>query len=219
MNSRLRKGIIVLVSATTLGVTLGTTAVSASAYSKTEKVEATSTKETSMINSYLAEEELVSVTLYSDENKTIITEVPESYAEKYIQKLENEEFKQQEIANSVQAKANFQTQSSTVRFMGEEEVLDVLDSMDSSYNWSTFLSNPITDAALARAVQQLTKNSFVGFAVGVLTWGAADLMARQEAWWNDSAMMILRGEISGVRLTITPSGKDYPKVYRTLERV
>jgi len=90
--------------------------------------------------------------------------------------------------------------------------------MNASGNWLRYLSNTLTDGALGAAARLLTGSNFVGAAVTVLTWGAADLMARQQAWWNDSAMMILRGQIRGVKLTITPSGKDYPKVYRTLTR-
>lgn len=45
-------------------------------------------------------------------------------------------------------------------------------------------------------------------------------MGRQRDWWNESVLMIIKdgNGINYVKLTITPSGKDYPKVYRTLER-
>lgn len=187
-------------------------------------LEQTSNEPSAIVSEGKNEEKLVPVTLYSDEDTIIIAEVPESYEEEYVQKLQNEDFRKQEIANSsdaLETQSDFPiqaTSSSTVRYMGRNDVLHVLDHMNASGNWLRYLSNPLTDGALGAAARLLTGSNFVGAAVTVLTWGAADLMARQQAWWNDSAMMILRGQIRGVKLTITPSGKDYPKVYRTLTR-
>lgn len=167
------------------------------------------------------EEQLVPVTLYKDEEQIIIAEVPELYAEEYIQKLEDENFRTQEIANSLGSsvnKADVESRSTSVKYMRKNEVLRVLDSMDKSNKWLGYLSNPLTDLAIGKAAAVLSKNSVVGAVGVVLAWGAANLMGRQEKWWSDSALMILKGEITGVKLSITPSGKDYPKVYRKLTR-
>jgi hypothetical protein len=207
MNKLTKKTIIGLVSATMLAIPFGTTALSVSAQSQTTAEEAT-----------IPEEKLVSITLYSDENKTIITEVPESYAEEYAQKLQDKEFRQQEILNSFGSQSDFQAQSSTVRYMGEEDVLEMLNHLDNSRNWLQYVSNPLGSAALSTAIRIITRNNIMGPLGTVLAWGALNLQTRQLNWWKDSAIMILTGEINGVRLTITPSGKDYPKVYRTLER-
>lgn len=184
-----------------------------------------SLSETNVITSEEETEgKLVQVTLYSDEDKTIIAEVPEFYEEEYINKLQDENFRQQEISKSsgdLEIQSNFQlqaTKASKVTYMRKNEVLRVLDSMNKSGNWLRYISNPITDGVVAAATRVLTKSNFVAASVVVLSWAASDLVGRQQKWWNDSALMILRGQIRGVKLTITPSGKDYPKIYRTLTR-
>lgn len=90
--------------------------------------------------------------------------------------------------------------------------------MNKSGNWLRCLTNSLTDIIIEKAAQVLTKSDFIDVAIGIVTWGAADLMSRQQQWWNDFAMMILRRQIREVKLTITPSGKDYPKIYRKLIR-
>lgn len=65
------------------------------------------------------EEQLVPVTLYKDEEQIIIAEVPELYAEEYIQKLEDENFRTQEIANSLGSsvnKADVESRSTSVKY-------------------------------------------------------------------------------------------------------
>ncbi|MDN6166934.1 MAG: hypothetical protein L0J18_12355 [Tetragenococcus koreensis] len=207
MNKLTKKTIIGLVSATLLAIPFGTTALSVSAQSQTTAEEAT-----------MPEEKLVPITLYSDENKTIITEVPESYAEEYTQKLQDKEFRQQEILNSFGSQSDFQVQSSTVRYMGETDILEMLNHLDHSRNWLQYVNNPLGSSALSAAIRIITGSNIMGALGTVLAWGAQELQTRQLNWWKDSAIMVLSGEINGVKSTITPSGKNYPKVYRTLER-
>lgn len=166
------------------------------------------------------EEKLVNVTLYSDENKTITVDIPETHVEEYTKKLENEDFRQQEITNSLESNSKFRAASSTIRYMREKEVAQVLDSMDSTRNWERIISNPATDYVVGLAAGLLSQNNFATIGAGVLSWSITDLMGRQRDWWNESVLMIIKDDngINYVKLTITPSGKDYPKVYRTLER-
>lgn len=104
--------------------------------------------------------------------------------------------------------------------MREKEVAQVLDSMDSTRNWERIISNPATDYVVGLAAGLLSQNNFATIGAGVLSWSITDLMGRQRDWWNESVLMIIKDDngINYVKLTITPSGKDYPKVYRTLER-
>lgn len=47
-------------------------------------------------------------------------------------------------------------------------------------------------------------------------WLTADLYNRSAQYWEDSVMMILKGQINGVKLTVTPNcGNSYPAVFRT----
>lgn len=160
-------------------------------------------------------EELVRVILYSDEEQVIISEVPKFYEQEYLAQLENPEFRSSEIQNSSGiTELNRATSPSRVSYMTKSDILKVVDHMDASFNWQYYISNPLTDTLIAKAVAVLTKNNFVGAALGVLAWAAADLANRQEAWWKESAIMVLRGQITGVKQTVTPGpASGYPAAY------
>ncbi|QNK86419.1 hypothetical protein H7992_14245 [Sporosarcina sp. resist] len=160
------------------------------------------------------DEELVKVVLYSDEDQVIISEVPKIYEQEYLAQLENPEFRSSEIRNSsgINTLTRAAQKPAYVKYMTKADVLKIVDHMDASFNWQYYISNPLTDTVIAKAVALLTKNNFIGVSLGVLAWSAADLANRQEAWWKESAIMILRGKITGVKLTVTP-GPGYPAAY------
>lgn len=222
MNKKVRKLLLSLVTTGMLAVAVAPVFVaSANIQSDTERQKT----QNMMIENHEdtkfsidKEEKMVGVTLYSDENKTITVDIPETRVEEYTKKLENEEFRQQEIRNSSKSNSMFRAASSTVKYMGERDILEMVNHLDNSRNWLEFINNPIGSSALTAAIAILTKNNLMGVLGRVLAWGSLNLKNRQEKWWTQSAIMVLQGKINGVKLTITPSGKDYPKVYRTLER-
>lgn len=181
------------------------------------------TGEEQEVNFVYPEEQTVPITIYADEDTLIIADVPKSYEEEYLKKLENEEFRQNEIDKNISTNKNddlFTTRAATTtKYMKKREILQVVDSIDNSRNWSSYYSNPLSDVALGAAVKAITKSNFITALVGATVWAAIDIQSRQEAWWKESAIMILRGQITGVKLQIKENtASEYPKVFRTLTR-
>lgn len=125
-----------------------------------------------------------------------------------------------EISNNTVAAATIdQAKKPYVKYMRKADIIKVLDSIDNSVNWDRYASNPLSDFLIGKAIAIFTKRTFIGAAVGFLTWAAADLQARQESCWRETAKLLLKGKIKGVKLTVTPNiSGGYPVAYRTLTR-
>lgn len=165
---------------------------------------------------------MVNVTISSNDDESIIAEVPKSYEKEYKQKLKDEEFKESELekANDTNETSSLAaSSSSSTKYLYKKDVIKWVDSIDNSVDWTKYISTPIADSAMGVAVGVITKNSFIGWVTTTLAWSASFAKAKQEEWWKDSAIMILKGEITGVKITVTPN-KDgnYPKVYTSVKR-
>ena len=78
----------------------------------------------------------------------------------------------------------------------------------------------IRGRALSAAIKKLSGVSVSSSLISAGIWLASTIKQKNEQWWKDSLIMILRGEINAVKQTITPNpGPGYPQVYRELERV
>ena len=191
-------------------------------------------------------EELVKVVLYSDETKIIMSEVPRKHLVQYQSKLKNQEFRNSEIKKSTESEEDVSiptkvaasmsygsvspsaviqppgggTSSGYVKYMTKNDILRIIDSIDNTYDWPRYFTTPLTEPLIGVGVAILTKiKNFPLAAVGAITWTAADLANRQTAWWKDSAIMIWRGTIRGVKLTVKPNTtSNYPAAYITLVR-
>lgn len=190
-------------------------------------------------------EETVQVELYSDDTKVITSEVPKEHVVEYQAKLEDPAFRNSEIQKSVGPEENLTAPtklaaslskssispmavvqppsggtSGYVRYFRKAEVIRVIDSIDNKYDWPFFISNPLTDSAAVYAITRIAgMSNFTGIAATVTAWTASDLMNRQTSWWKDSAIMILKGTITGVKLTVKPNTtSNYPAAYITLVR-
>lgn len=165
-------------------------------------------------------EKMVQVVLYSDEDGVIMAEVPKSYEKEYKTKLKDSDFRNAEIQRSLGANTFAVTAStSSVYYMRKAEVIKMVDSLDKSFNWSTYISNPLTDVLVGKAVAIITKSNFYGALTGVLGWSTSWIAGKHEMWWKDSAIMILRKQITGVKMTVTPGPPSgYPAAYITYTR-
>jgi hypothetical protein len=115
---------------------------------------------------------------------------------------------------------SYSTSSTQVTYFNLQDAQRVLTAMDSSVDWSTLISNPLTDAVIAGAIAKaFTKSNFYTVAATALSWSASNLMARQTEWWEDSVYLITARQITGVKLSVTPNPTGgYPVAYITLER-
>lgn len=149
-----------------------------------------------------------------------MSQVPKVYEEEYRTQLKDPIFRNDEIRKSLGTAATVKASSSFVDYMTKSDVIRVVDSLDNSANWSAYISNPLSDKMVATACAVITKSAIVGTVAGVLTWTTSWVMSKQESWWKDSAVMILKKQITGVKLTVTPNntGSNYPAAYITLTR-
>ncbi|MEK4868312.1 MULTISPECIES: hypothetical protein [Bacillaceae] len=182
--------------------------------------------------------EMVYITLYSDDNQQIIAEVPKIHEQEYLKKLENSDFRSNEIRSSVSYNVPISISSNDglitpfankgdepggqpyTKYFTKYDVFKVIDSIDNSRNWMSYASNPLTDAVVGAAVKVITKSNWLGALTAASIWAAADIVNRSNAWWKDSAIMIVRGQIKGVKVTVkpNPSGSNYPAAIRTYTR-
>lgn len=175
-------------------------------------------------------ENTVQVVLYSDNDSVIMTEVPKNYENEYSAKLKDSNFRNAEIKKSLGVNLSTATvnsigldaiapEGSSVYYMRKAEVIKMVDAMDSSFNWGPYISNPLTDLLIGKAVSVITKRTTYGIIAGVLTWSGAWVMGKQLDWWKTSEIMILRKQITGVKLTVTPGPPSgYPAAYVVLTR-
>lgn len=171
-------------------------------------------------------EQNVQVLIYEDENESIYAEVPKSKVDEYKKDLKNSSFLHNEVqkarGNNVSTKEVTTYGScggTTTKYFNKNAVIDTLEHMERGTNWSRLLSNPISDPAVAAATKLLTKSNLLSVIATATTWAAGDLMGRQTAYWKDSAIMILKGKIRGVKLTIKPNcTSNYPAVYKKYTR-
>lgn len=113
-----------------------------------------------------------------------------------------------------------------VRYMTRNDIIKIINKFDNSRDWPRLLSNPGADYVIANspnvlaAIKVIKKiPNFVTVATTVTLWTAGDLANRQTAWWKDSAILILKKSITGVKLTVKPNTtSNYPAAYITLVR-
>lgn len=113
-----------------------------------------------------------------------------------------------------------------VKYMIKKDVIKIVDKFDNSRDWPRLLSNPAADFAIANSPNVLAAAkviqripNFATVAATVTLWTAGDLANRQTAWWKDSAILILKESITGVKLTVKPNTtSNYPAAYITLLR-
>ena len=160
------------------------------------------------------------VVIYEDKNKTITAEVPAEMKDQYLKDLQNPVFVEKELANLQQLKQARASSEPSVKYFRKDDVIRIVDNIDSSQDWTKYLGIPLGGRALSAAIKKLSgvsvSSALISAGIGV----ASTIKQKNEQWWKDSLIMILRGEINAVKQTITPNpGPGYPQVYRELERV
>ena len=165
--------------------------------------------------------ELVSVVIDENDERVLVADVPANKVEEYKELLKDETFRQAEIAMAEKPHTRKKRAAGdTVVYYGKEEILKVLDSYDKNTKWLQYISKPLTSAA-KQAAKKLFKTHPVQTglaAIGILA--ISSILTTHEKWWNDSAEMILNGQIRFVRLTLTPNTTGrYPAVWRKLDRI
>lgn len=156
-----------------------------------------------------------------DENdeRTLLADVPANKVEEYKELLKDESFRQAEIAKIEKPHARRKRATGErVYYWGKEEVIRALDAYDKNTGWLKFLTQPVPAVLLTLAQQIIKKNKFLTW-LGTAYSIASILISKDNEWWQESAMMLMRGQIRFIRMTLTPNPGGYPAMYRKLERI
>lgn len=167
----------------------------------------------------LQDSELVSVVIDENDERTLLADVPANKVEEYKELLKDESFKKSEIEKI--EKPHTRRKRATgerVYYWGKEEVIRALDAYDKNTGWLKFLTQPVPAVLLTLAQQIIKKNKFLTW-LGTAYSIASILISNDNEWWQESAMMLMRGQIRFIRMTLTPNPGGYPAMYRKLERI
>lgn len=83
------------------------------------------------------------------------------------------------------------------------------------------VANNLIDGIVVSILPKLkTGSTWLGLGFTAFYGFVADGVAKEEKFWRDSLVLILKKKIKGVQVTIEENTKsDYPKAYRTVKRV
>lgn len=173
--------------------------------------------------------DLEEIVLYKDNDKYISVMVSSEQKDDYLEYIADEMNLQEEIQNANQVYEFYNPYSRTpgnckVSYYTITDVYRTLDRLDSNGGWAKYISNPFS--AIAISLLQKKVASIFGYSnfwvvLGSLIIGmGTSLQERQRSWWADSAIMMSKKQITGVRTRQCEniSGNNYPAAYRFIER-
>lgn len=168
-------------------------------------------------------EQTVEIVIQQNGDSALTAEVPIDKADEYRAKLENPEFRAQEIAKistSMVEDASVVTKPNGTRiyYYGKKETMQMLNSIEHSGRWTRYIDHPMTAAIIQAACNRIDKSGRLADFAEVLRVAASDLLSRQEKWWKESAKLIVRQKIHGVKITMVPNNGGYPVMYRYIAR-
>lgn len=174
-------------------------------------------------------EDLEEIVLYKDNDKFISVLVSSEQKADYLEYIADEMNLQEEIQSANQVYESYNSYLRTpgnckVSYYTIRDVYRTLDRLDSNGGWTKYISNPFS--ALGISLLQRRVASIFGYSnfwvvLGSLIIGmGTSLQQRQRTWWADSAIMMSKKQITGVRTRQCEniSGSNYPAAYRFIER-
>lgn len=167
-------------------------------------------------------EQLVNIVVSDDENQTIVAQVPQKYASEYRNKLKDNNFKQEQIKlmslsqdNRALPEGNLIAQKTLlkddIKLAADRVKPGVFDSLITAMSASAAID------ALMRLFNAPNPWGLVSAAVG---WALDYIQVKPNDWWNESLIMVLDGQITGVRISHIQNLKPtYPAAWMILERI
>ncbi len=166
---------------------------------------------------------LVPVVILETDSQVIIAQVPADKVEEYQEDLKDPDFRQSQIdqcSPHSTTRALPDGEIMAQRYMYRSTVENIVDSNLGQGYFASFLTGPVTDAAVAALIKKAGFSSVVAFAASALLWGINELRVKPDEWWTDSLLMIIKKQISCVRLShIRNTGTSYPAAWLILERI
>lgn len=167
-------------------------------------------------------DQLVNIVVLDTENETIIAQVPQKYAAEYQKKLEDNDFKQEQIKMMIMSQNKRALPKGKIiaqKYLYESGIRNAVNRAQTGVYESLIISMGPA-AAINRMKDILKASSFIEFALNVTAWAVEYVRVKPEDWWKNSLIMLMEGSISCVRLTHIQNLKPaYPAAWLILERM
>lgn len=171
---------------------------------------------------------MTDICLVSTDDYYIVVSIPESEAENYQIRLENDiEFREKEIQEALESTTpstralppgNIEYQS----YMYKSDIKKAVDNSAGAGafdKWVNGISWTISAADIAGLITISKYASIFILTANILNTVSQWVQQEQEAWWKQAYADIINGTISAVRYTIVQNTTEYPKVWRVFERI
>lgn len=173
----------------------------------------------------ISQEKMIDICLVSTEDYFVVVSVPESKAAVYQEQLETDQkFFQAELQQAVRSSGypGYPGRVISETYMYEEDIQQFVDAANGPGTFSEWLSKVgaiITAADILQLIKLSKVQNVILFVAGILNAAASAAQQKQEKWWNDSLIAIMRGHIRAVKHVLIENTTDYPKVWRIFVRV
>ena len=164
---------------------------------------------------------LEQVVIYEDDASTIVSLVDKKDVESYKKRIKTDEaFRNKEIENANPNKRLPAGQMLQQKSMYYNDIKATVDRISGYGTFAQIMSNPLSDLVVGSLVKAAGAANVWGLAATCLAWMGGNLIQREQAWWTQSFIMILSGQIRCVRVShIRNTVSDYPAAYLIFERL
>ena len=174
------------------------------------------------VHAALSEDPLVNVVISEDEDRTVIAQVPQSLVEEYKENLKSESFRQAELNKLTVTTRATLPEGNIIeqRHMYYKDVRDTVNRLAGYDAFKDVISSSDNRTILGKLLQAAGCGNAIAFCAKALMWAGSDLLQREMNWWNDSLCMIVKRQISCVRVTHIENTKPtYPAAYLIIDRI
>lgn len=171
------------------------------------------------------ENPLVNIEVSDADGKIIIAQVPQDYAAEYKQKLNNSDFKQEQIdmanADSRIADSRALPDGKLIarKYLYRTDIRNVYDNLKGPGALESLAINVGGTAAIGAVLKAFAVTQW-GFISSILGWGIEYARIKPESWWNEALLDIIDKRITCVRMShIQNTAPTYPAAWLILERI
>ncbi|HIU50021.1 MAG TPA: hypothetical protein IAD22_03305 [Candidatus Limousia pullorum] len=165
-------------------------------------------------------ETLVNVVVTDSDGLTIVAQVPETYVEEYESMLENPEFRQEQIEEAQRSMIQTRLPEGKIMYQKEMDIDDIEREYKRVKGTSVITDSYLYGIDFVVTTFYTLFGGFWGAAASFLVSAISIVSFKPEAWWSESFIMILTGEINCVRVTHIENTKPtYPAAYLIYERL
>lgn len=170
---------------------------------------------------------MIDICVASTEDYLIYVSVPETEADSYQKRLENDpEFRkneiQQALGNTADTRALPPGKIVHQSYMYESDISIAVDKVagpGAYLKWFNAIPTLVQIGDIIELIELTKKQNVYVFVAGLLGAAIMDAQTYREKWWYEALADISNHKISAVRYTIVENPTEYPKIWRVFERI